>query len=195
MLMINCARYSPRYCARAQRRCDRRVLGTTSGPVIRLAMYIRHDLVQQSKLEFTSTAGKDTMATSNIVLPPLDTWAKEHLTALITAKTGQDFDQAFDDFIAKNVKVTFNGAPLTRDQYKQQLQGERLLEADATINIENVVIAPQLNTQATQVKFRNVVCETSSSILTLMHKTELRIGWNLLHRAIHRVYPHFGWRS
>jgi len=90
------------------------------------------------------------MATSNIVLPPLDTWAKEHLTALITAKTGQDFNQAFDNFIAKNVKVTFNGAPLTRDQYKKQLQGERLLEADATINIENVVIAPQLNTQATQ---------------------------------------------
>lgn len=195
MLMINCARYSPRHCARAQRRCDRRVLGTTFGPVIRLATYIRHDPVQQSMLKSTTTTDKDTMATSNIVLPPLDTWAKQHLTALITAKTGQDFDQAFDNFIAKNVKVTFNGAPLTRDQYKQQLQGERLLEADATINIENVVIAPQLNTQATQVRFRNINYKSLSSILILMRKIELRIGWNLLHRAIHRVYPHFGWRS
>ena len=62
--------------------------------------------------------------TANIVLPPLDTWAKQHLTSLITAKSAQDFDEAFDNFIGKNVKVTFNGSPLSRDQYKKQLQGE-----------------------------------------------------------------------
>lgn len=108
-------------------------------------------------LEIPLQHNRNNMATSNIVLPPLDTWAKEHLTALITAKTQQDFDQAFDNFISQNVKVTFNGSPLTRDQYKTQLQGERFLEAGVTINIDNLVLAPQLNTQATQVRLYDVV--------------------------------------
>ena len=99
----------------------------------------------------TNLKATNIIMTANIVLPPLDTWAKQHLTSLITAKTAQDFDEAFDNFIGKNVKVTFNGSPLTRDQYKKQLQGERFLEAAATITIDNVVVAPQLNTQATQV--------------------------------------------
>ncbi|KAH8115150.1 hypothetical protein DFH11DRAFT_149579 [Phellopilus nigrolimitatus] len=88
--------------------------------------------------------------TSAIVLPPLKTWAQQRLTTLITAKTQADFNQAFDNFISKNVQVTFNGAPLTRDQYKQQFQGERFLESNATIKVLNAVQAPQLNTQVTQ---------------------------------------------
>ncbi|KAI5117081.1 hypothetical protein M0805_009485 [Coniferiporia weirii] len=87
---------------------------------------------------------------SAIVLPPLKTWAQQRLTALITAKTQTDFNQAFDNFVSKNVQVVFNGAPLTRDQYKQQLQGERILESGATVNVLNAVQAAQLNTQATQ---------------------------------------------
>ncbi|THH05363.1 hypothetical protein EW145_g4853 [Phellinidium pouzarii] len=88
--------------------------------------------------------------TSNIVLPPLKTWATERLTALITASTQADFDRAFDSFVSKDVKVTFNGAPLTRDQYKKQLQGERILERSATINVLNAIQAAQLNTQASE---------------------------------------------
>ena len=91
--------------------------------------------------------------TSAIVLPPLPTWAEQHLTALIQAKTQDDFNTAFDNFISNNVEVTFNGAPLTRDQYKQQLQSERFLERSASIAIKNVVSAPKLNTQASAVSF------------------------------------------
>ena len=87
-----------------------------------------------------------------IVLPPLNTWAKQHLTSLITATTQADFDSAFDNFIAKDVKsITFNGTSLTRDQYKKQLQGERFLERSATVNVLNEIQAPKLNAQLSQV--------------------------------------------
>lgn len=89
-----------------------------------------------------------------IVLPPLNAWAKQRLTALITATTQANFDSAFDNFIAKDIKnTTFNGVSLSRDEYKQQLQGERILERTATISVTNEVQAPQLNTQASQVCF------------------------------------------
>jgi len=90
------------------------------------------------------------MAVSNIVLPPLTTWTEEHLTTLIQASTQDAFDTAFDNFISQNVDITFNGAPLTRDQYKQQVQSEQLLERAATVTFNSIVQAPQLNTQATQ---------------------------------------------
>lgn len=92
------------------------------------------------------------MATSEIVLVPLDTWAKEHLTSLITAKTQDAFDQAFESFISKEVKVTINGAHLTREQYKEQLQNERGSAQLASINIEDIVLAPILNTNETTVR-------------------------------------------
>lgn len=86
-----------------------------------------------------------------IVLPPLKTWAEQHLTALIIAKTKEDFDQAFDNFIAKNVKISFNGESLTRDNYKEKLQSERFDEVGAVVKVLNSIQAPVLNTQETQV--------------------------------------------
>jgi len=88
--------------------------------------------------------------TSAIVLPPLTTWAEQHLTSLLQAGTQGDFDQVFDSFISQDVDITFNGSKLTRDQYKQQLSGEELLERSVTVNFEDIVQAPELNTQATQ---------------------------------------------
>ena len=92
--------------------------------------------------------------TSAIVLPPLDVWAKERLTALIDAKSQSDFDAAFNSFIAEDVKVIFNGANLTRDEYKKQLQGERILEEAATVTVADTVVAPLFgsDTNATQVR-------------------------------------------
>ena len=91
--------------------------------------------------------------TSAIALPPLDIWAKERLTALIQAKTQADFNAAFDSFIANDARIIFNGAKLSRDEYKKQLQGERVLEASATVDITDTVVAPvfKSETKDTQV--------------------------------------------
>lgn len=89
--------------------------------------------------------------TANIVLPPLKSWATSHLTSLITAAPNKDaFDTAFDFFVAKDAKITFNGVPQTRDQYKDLLKKEQFLEEGATINIKDVVVAATLGTQETQ---------------------------------------------
>ena len=107
---------------------------------------------------------------SAIALPDLEAWAQQHLTALIQANTQNDFDTAFDNFIAKHVKITFNGVSLTRDQYKQQLQGERLLERNAVISILNSVEAPKLKTDATE-----VCCPKHSQMLLSFHISVNRI--------------------
>ncbi|KAJ7579731.1 hypothetical protein C8J56DRAFT_963488 [Mycena floridula] len=48
--------------------------------------------------------------TSAIVLPRLSAWTEGHVQALFTAKTEADFENAFDEFLAKDVSITVNGA-------------------------------------------------------------------------------------
>ena len=77
--------------------------------------------------------------TTNIVLPPLKSWATSRLTALIK-DAPSEFDAAFDAFVAKDAKITFNGVPQSREEYKKLLSDEQILEQSATINIHNVII-------------------------------------------------------
>ena len=88
---------------------------------------------------------------ANIVLPPLKSWVTSRLTALIK-DAPSEFDAAFDAFVAKDAKITFNGVPQSREEYKKLLSDEQILEQSATINIHNVVVAPSLGTQEIQVK-------------------------------------------
>ena len=60
------------------------------------------------------------MSTSqNIELPTLPGWVQQHVRALYTAKSEADFDRAFDAFVARDARIQFNGAPVSRDQYKK----------------------------------------------------------------------------
>ena len=81
--------------------------------------------------------------TSAIVLPPTPTWAQERITAIYQAKSGDDFTNAFDAFVSKNVQsIVFNGQTLSRDQYKQQISGEKFLETSATVTFSGTVDSP-----------------------------------------------------
>ncbi|KAK7677882.1 hypothetical protein QCA50_019194 [Cerrena zonata] len=79
---------------------------------------------------------------SNIVLLPLSTWAQQHITAIYQAVKAADFDAAFDAFISKDVKITFNGKSITRDQYKQSINGEKFAEAAAQVKFIGTVEVP-----------------------------------------------------
>ena len=49
-------------------------------------------------------------------LPPVDAWAKERLTALVKAKSQEEFDQSFDQFIAKDAhNIIYNGEMKSRE--------------------------------------------------------------------------------
>jgi len=82
-----------------------------------------------------------------IVLPNLTNWAQQHLTTLLQATSQDDFNAAFDAFIAQDVAITVNGQTLTRDQYKQQISGEKFAEAGATVNFVGTVEVPTDPTQ------------------------------------------------
>ena len=68
------------------------------------------------------------------VLPTLSLWAQSHITALFKATTTQEFDDAFDAFLAHHVdSIVVNGEKLTKDQYKNRLQAARALEQSAEV--------------------------------------------------------------
>ncbi|KAL0579224.1 hypothetical protein V5O48_002786 [Marasmius crinis-equi] len=78
--------------------------------------------------------------TSNIVLPPADTWAQQHLETLIKASSQADFDSAFDAFISKDVReIVLNGAAVSRDEYKQKFRSQVFDERSAVVSFTGTV--------------------------------------------------------
>ena len=64
------------------------------------------------------------MSGSNVLLLVLPDWVKQHIQEIYTAKTPEDFDTAFDAFIAPNARIQFNGKPISREEYKKTIRSE-----------------------------------------------------------------------
>jgi hypothetical protein len=79
---------------------------------------------------------------ANIVLPPLKTWAEQHLSSIIKATTQTAFNSAFDAFLSKSANITVNGKHVSRDAYMKLLQGEGFDEAGATVKFTDAVEVP-----------------------------------------------------
>ncbi|KAI0655720.1 hypothetical protein C8Q70DRAFT_936131 [Cubamyces menziesii] len=77
-----------------------------------------------------------------IVLPQLPEWFEGRLKALYTAKTVQEFDEAFELFVSKHATIRVNGHDIDRDQYKQMIQGEIKTEVDADVTFQGIVTVP-----------------------------------------------------
>ena len=86
-----------------------------------------------------------------VEIPTLDEWAKQRLTAVVTAKTQQSYDKAFDAFISQNVRITFNGKSLTRDEYKRRIRSEETFQLSSSADIRNIVEAGKFDTPDLQV--------------------------------------------
>jgi len=81
--------------------------------------------------------------TAAIVLPSLTDWTKGKLAALIEANTQPKFDEVFDSFLAKEAVVTFNGAHVSREEYKQRLQEQSALnQQSASVKFDAAVELP-----------------------------------------------------
>ena len=104
------------------------------------------------------------------------------MTAVLTAQSQLNFTTAFDEFIAKNVSVTFNGVNITRNEYEQQLLGDAPPESLAVIDILNIVQAAEFNQGASQVCFK---LPTKVNDRPIDHLgTEIRSGWLVLQRDL-----------
>ena len=90
---------------------------------------------------------------SATTFPSLDTWAEQHLAALYNSSS-TNFTTAFDNFISKDVEVTFNGESVSRANYEQQLQGEIPAEHLAIFSVLNKVLGSGNLTNSTQVSSR-----------------------------------------
>ncbi|KAJ3780761.1 hypothetical protein GGU10DRAFT_278807 [Lentinula aff. detonsa] len=82
---------------------------------------------------------------ANIVLPQLGPWAESHIQAITQATTQQNFDEAFDSFVTKDeshLEITFNGAKITRNEYKARLRGEAFDEVGAIVKFNGITTVP-----------------------------------------------------
>ncbi|OCH84339.1 hypothetical protein OBBRIDRAFT_741754 [Obba rivulosa] len=80
--------------------------------------------------------------TAIIVLPSLTNWAEQHVQAIFNATSQSDFDSAFDNFLARDAKVTVNGKHISRDQYKTRLQAENPIEVQVSLTFDGAVEVP-----------------------------------------------------
>ncbi|KAJ7243092.1 hypothetical protein C8J57DRAFT_1367236 [Mycena rebaudengoi] len=79
---------------------------------------------------------------TNIVLPPLKSWAEQHLSVIIKATTQDEFNAAFDNFLSHRATITVNGKEMSRDAYKKLFQGEGFDEASASVTFSGAVEVP-----------------------------------------------------
>ena len=78
----------------------------------------------------------------NIVLPDLPNWVQQRINTLYGAKTTEEFDDAFDAFIAKEVTIKVNGKLISRDEYKKMVQGEISTDVGAQVTFNGIVSVP-----------------------------------------------------
>ncbi|PIL26224.1 hypothetical protein GSI_11979 [Ganoderma sinense ZZ0214-1] len=78
----------------------------------------------------------------NIVLPNLPNWVQQRINTLYGAKTAEEFDDAFDAFIAQEVTIKVNGKPISRDAYKKMIRGEITGDVGAQVTFNGVVSVP-----------------------------------------------------
>ena len=81
-------------------------------------------------------------STQAVNMPILPDWVQQHIHTLYAAKTDEDFNRAFDAFIAERARITFNGHTISREEYKKTIRGETRGDASATVNFSEVVSAP-----------------------------------------------------
>lgn len=77
-----------------------------------------------------------------IVLPSLSRWTKNHLTAIIQAKSASALNASLDAFLFKDAVITVNGRHITRAEFTTLLGAEKLDETTASISFTGAVEVP-----------------------------------------------------
>ncbi|KIK09657.1 hypothetical protein K443DRAFT_393298 [Laccaria amethystina LaAM-08-1] len=80
--------------------------------------------------------------TTDIVLPSLSQWTKNHLTAIFQATTASALDTALDAFLFKDAVITVNGRTISRTEFTNLLSGEKFDETHASVSFAGAVEVP-----------------------------------------------------
>lgn len=87
------------------------------------------------------------MSGGNVLLLLLPDWVQQHVQEIYTANTPEDFDTAFDAFIAQNARIQFNGKPISREEYKKTIRGETTGLPGSAITFTSVVSVQDPNSE------------------------------------------------
>ncbi|KAH9925671.1 uncharacterized protein BXZ73DRAFT_49798 [Epithele typhae] len=79
---------------------------------------------------------------SAIVLPDLQNFVQQRITALYTAPSAEAFAEAFDSFVGQHAHITVNGRKTSRAAYQKLLLGEVNGDLSATVTFGDVVAVP-----------------------------------------------------
>ena len=82
------------------------------------------------------------MTTTEIVLPSLSQWTKNHLTAIFQATTASALEEALDAFLFKDAAITVNGRTISRTEFTNLLSGEKFDETHASVSFAGAVEVP-----------------------------------------------------
>jgi hypothetical protein len=77
-----------------------------------------------------------------IILPTLSQWTKNHLTAIIQAKSASALNASLDAFLFKDAVITVNGRHITRVEFTTLLGTEKIDEKAASISFAGAVEVP-----------------------------------------------------
>ena len=77
------------------------------------------------------------------VVLTLTNWLEQHLGALVEATNKEDFDTAFNAFIAPHANVTVNGKKITVQEYKEGIWTEQRREQSASLSFKGIVEVPK----------------------------------------------------
>nr|GAT55375.1 predicted protein [Mycena chlorophos] len=125
----------------------------------------------------------------NIALPNLQNWAELRLNALLNATTEETFDEAFDGFLSKDVKITFNGGELSRNEYKKQLQQQTVNEAGAQVQFGGVVgVNTALEAGAVGLFYTATIVQ-NSLVLGTPSESQVNSSMNLFIKVDKSIHP------
>lgn len=62
---------------------------------------------------------------TEIAIPDLDQWVKQHVTAMYKATTREEFQEAFNDFLTKDANITVNSHHMSREKYMNLLMNQK----------------------------------------------------------------------
>ncbi|KAH9942845.1 hypothetical protein B0H21DRAFT_749686 [Amylocystis lapponica] len=74
---------------------------------------------------------------------PLTAWAQGGVEALLKAASKQQYDEVFEGFFAKHVKIVVNGKHVSREHYKEYILSMTLEETFAQVTFSGSVAVPE----------------------------------------------------
>lgn len=77
------------------------------------------------------------------IIRTLSDWTEQRITALYQPTTKQQFQEAFNAFVAKHAEITLNGKKISREHFEEQLWDTQTDKKSASVTYLGTVDVPK----------------------------------------------------